>query len=216
MHLHLDCSVGLTLRSRVGPALSLSYNTPCTTCLPAWWLFPKDWILDFRLWIPELSVYIIINSTETRNWGDSSKAFPPSQDSARIDWNPEPEVTQYILWVCLCICICLLVCLCIWFCLCFHLVFGWIRCHKDYGSLGRNCPHTIPYLNLRSPLQWALKDLKIRDIYGSTISVLFCYCVHPRTKKKYFNNLQTKRLVGNNFLLFESSNAEEIINNPNK
>ena len=152
--------------------------------------------------------------TETRNWGDSSKAFPPSQDSARIDWNPEPEVTQYILWVCLCICICLLVCLCIWFCLCFHLVFGWIRCHKDYGSLGRNCPHTIPYLNLRSPLQWALKDLKIRDIYGSTISVLFCYCVHPRTKKKYFNNLQTKRLVGNNFLLFESSNAEEIINNP--
>ena len=97
MHLHLDCSVGLTLRSRVEPRpvlvlqhsmhhlpawwlfpkdwildfrlwipelsvnsttcpLSLSYNTPCTTCLPAWWLFPKDWILDFRLWIPELSV----------------------------------------------------------------------------------------------------------------------------------------------------------------
>ena len=73
--------------------------------------------------------------------------------------------------------------------------------------------HPLPQSS--PPLQWALKDLKIRDIYGSPISVLFCYCVYPRTKnKKHFKDIQTKRLVRNNFPLFESSNPEEKLNNP--
>ena len=48
-----------TITSRPRPVLVLQHSMHH---LPAWWLFPKDWILDFRLWIPELSVYII-NST---------------------------------------------------------------------------------------------------------------------------------------------------------
>ena len=56
-----------------------------------------------------------------------------------------------------------------------------------------------------------------RNSLGSCVSkwIQHHFKVYEKfTKKKYFKDLQTKRLVGNNFPLFESSNPEKIINNP--
>ena len=121
VHLHRGCS-GLTLRSRVGPALSLSYYTPPLHAPPASAAFYKR--LD--------------------------SAFLPFLDS--ILWTLEFQIL-----------VSRSVCLC------------WIRCFTDYGSLERNCPYTLPNLNLGNPLQWALKDLqwnpKLCAIYGIEINI---------------------------------------------